>query len=126
MTDWAKTLPRRIGIGAYTFRVQIVPADHPKLCQTGNGERDCDGFTDTEEMRIYLWDGMSVSRVLNVMQHEVSHAINWVNNVFDGSEEETFVENNTNGLVEVQVRNPRYLTWVVRMVRLFKKEISSE
>lgn len=121
--DVFRTLPRRIAIGAYTFRVKLVPAGHEKL---KDEDSDSDGMTVFDEQCIYLCSSLALHRALNVVQHEVSHAINWVNDVSDESTEEEFVTRNTNGLVEVQMRNPRYVRWVNSAIRRFKKESSSD
>ncbi|MBT2321271.1 hypothetical protein J7E62_02720 [Variovorax paradoxus] len=118
--DHYKGLPRRIHVGPTTFRVVVGTAElHP--CLT-----DCCGITVFEEYRIYLHDGMLLQAAVNTVIHEVSHAINWVYGVTDDSTEEQFVTQNSNGLVEVWMRNPRLLNWIVKQLRAMKKEAARD
>lgn len=56
----------------------------------------------------------SPAQAANVVQHEVSHAINYVFGVTDDCTEEQFVERHTNGLMAVYHDNPDFAAWVVR------------
>lgn len=118
--DVYKGLPRRIHVGAYTFRVVIAAAaGHEHL-------EDADGMTVFDELRIYLRAGPNLQLALNTVMHEVTHAINWVYGVTDDSTEEQFTAQHTNGQLEVWMRNPRLLNWKVKQLRRIKKESSRD
>lgn len=116
MSDVYHGLPRRIKVGAYTFRVLIgTPETYSDL-------EGCDGITDFEKFRIYLHENIARQRALNVVQHELTHAINWVYGIDDGAQEEHITTQHTNGLVELQMSNPKVINWIVKTLRLVKKE----
>ena len=116
MSDVFNGLPRRIKVGQYTFRVVISNATaHPDL-------EGCDGITDFEKFRIYLTESLHRQRAINVVQHELTHAINWVYGVDDGAEEETITTQHTNGLIELWVSNPKVFNWFAKSLRAMKRE----
>lgn len=112
------TLPRRVSIGTNTFRIYVVPADHPKL-------EESNGMTYTGVNHIYVsgrQEPDSAVRMLDTVLHELAHAITHTRGVEDGSEEETFVTQHTTGLVELLMRNPRVHTWINRAMKLIRAE----
>lgn len=116
MSDVYHGLPRRIKVGQYTFRVLIgTPATYADL-------EGCDGITDFNKFRIYLHEGIALQRAINVVQHELTHAINWVYGIDDGAEEEHITTQHTNGLIELWMSNPKVVNWFVKNLRLVKKE----
>jgi hypothetical protein len=122
-TDVYRGLPRRIHVGATTFRVVITT---PEAAEGGQYLADADGCCVFDEFRLYLRDDLPLQRAVNVVKHEVTHAINWVYGVDDESTEEQFTTQHTNGELEVWVRNPRLLNWLVKQVRRMKKEASRD
>lgn len=115
MSDVYHGLPRRIKIGQYTFRITVTtPAQHEIL-------DGCDGITDFEAFRIYLHEGIALQRAINVVQHELTHAINWVYGIDDGAQEEHITTQHTNGLIEMWMSNPKVVNWFVKNLRLVKK-----
>lgn len=119
MDDLFKGLPRHIQIGQYTFKLYVVPAADERL-----GERD--GMTYTGLNKVYLREDMDLQTCLNVVVHELTHCINWARDVADPSGEEEFTTQHTYGLVEMLIRNPRYLCWVNKHVRALRKEAASD
>lgn len=116
MSDVFNGLPRRIKVGQYTFRMVVSNSDaSPDL-------DGCDGITDFEKFRIYLDETLHRQRAINVVQHELIHAINWVYGVADGAEEEHITTQVTNGLVELWVSNPKVVNWIVKNLRAMKRE----
>lgn len=116
MSDVFNGLPRRIKVGQYTFRVVISnETDQPDL-------EGCDGITDFAKFRIYLDETLHRQRAVNVVQHELIHAINWVYGVDDGAEEEHITTQVTNGLVELWMSNPKVVNWFVKNLRAMKRE----
>jgi hypothetical protein len=116
MSDVYNGLPRRVKIGQYTFRVLISKhSESPDL-------EHCDGLTDFEKFRIYLDESLPRQRAINVVQHEFTHAINWVYGVDDGAEEEHITTQHTNGLIEMWVSNPKVMNWFVKNLRAMKSE----
>lgn len=116
MSDAFVGLPRRIKVGQYTFRLMVTnPTEQPDL-------ENCDGLTDFNKFHIYLDETMRRQRAINVVQHELIHAINWVYGVNDGAEEEHITTQVTNGLVEMWMSNPKVVNWFVKNLRVMKRE----
>jgi hypothetical protein len=120
MNDVYNGLPRRIKIGQYTFRLLVSnPVESSILT-------DCDGITDFETFRIYLDEKLHRQRAINVVQHELTHAINWVYGIDDGAAEEHITTQHTNGLIELWVSNPKILSWFNKNLRAMKRENSKD
>lgn len=116
--DLFKGLPRRLQIGAYTFRVSVVDQDHEKLA--GN-----EGMTHFDEFRIYLHPKLG-QRALEVVQHEITHCVNWVYGIDDDSTEETFTTQHSKGLTELWMRNPRLWNWFAKTLRQARKDSAKD
>lgn len=117
--DLFRGLPRRFQIGSYTFRIKLVGHEHPKL--EGNN-----GMTYCEDAEIYVFNGLQLVRCLEVVQHELTHAINWVYGVTDESTEEAFTTQHSKGLVELGMKNPKWKTWEARLLRLMRKQATKD
>jgi hypothetical protein len=113
--DVFKGLPRRILIGPYAFRISIVDEGDPVL--DGN-----DGMSVIGKFRIYLPRTLAFQRCAEVVHHEISHCVNWVYGVGDDSSEEHFVTQNSKGVVETRLRNPRLDNWMNKTLRRMRKE----
>jgi hypothetical protein len=120
MSDVYIGLPRKIRVGQYTFRVTVGSEEKYPVLE-GN-----DGVTDFGQFRIYLGDKLHRQRAINVVQHELTHAINWVYGVTDGSEEEHITTQHTNGLIELWVSNPKVFGWFAKSLRTLKRENAQE
>lgn len=118
--DVYKGLPRRVHVGGYTFRVAISTSD---ACEH---LVDADGMCVFSELRIYLRADLDLQLAVNTVQHEVTHAINFVYGVTDDSTEEQFTTQHANGQTEVWLRNPRLMNWQVKQIRRLKKESSRD
>jgi hypothetical protein len=116
MSDVFHGLPRRIKVGQYTFRVLIGT---PEVYADLDG---CDGITDFEKFRITLHEGVALQRAINVVQHELTHAINWVYGIDDGAQEEHITTQHTNGLIELWMSNPKVVNWFVKNLRAVKRQ----
>jgi hypothetical protein len=117
--DSYKGLPRRITVGAFTFRVHIEPETHPELV-------DAFGCCNTNKQLIYLREGQDAALALNTVVHELSHAVNWVYGVEDDSTEEQFTGSHTNGMIDMWMRNPRLFLWIAKLLRQAKKDASHD
>lgn len=119
--DVFKGLPRRLHIGAHTFRVVIT--SHAKGC---DDLKDNFGVTDFEAFTIHLNEDMPPHQALVIVQHEITHCINDVFGVTDKSTEEQFTTQHSKGLVELWLRNPRLYTWMTKTLKRVKKEASRD
>ena len=110
--DIFKGLPRKWKVGSYTFKVEVVPHDHPQL----NHEND--GLTVFQEEVIYLNESMKPMRAAIVALHEAIHTINWVFGVRDGCEEETVTTQVSTGLMSFWQDNQKVMQWINKVRKL--------
>lgn len=115
MNDLYSSLPKRVKVGPYTYRIIPAPAGSPGL-----GENNY-GMTVFDIATIYLDENMDAARLLNTTIHEIGHAINQAYGVVDGVEEETVATQSANGWMQVYIDNPRLLQWIQRAVREVRK-----
>lgn len=101
-------LPRKVHIGAYTFRIHVVRSDHPRLEKRP-------GRTDLSTQEVYI-DRDLVQLAIEIVQHELTHCINWVYGLHDNSREETFTHRHSTGFADLVTRNPKYLVWMIGAV----------
>jgi type I restriction-modification system DNA methylase subunit len=113
-------LPRRIHIGHFTFRIYLRD-------ETGNAIlADAWGNCDCQKAVIDIHKETPAWLAANTVQHEITHAINFVYGITDETTEEQFTTQHTNGLIEVLLKNPRYATWLARQLRAMRKEASHD
>lgn len=109
-------LPSVVKVGAHRLRFSLVTErSRPEIA-------GCNGLIlfDTSEILLNrsFFEQALPQLAANVVQHEVTHAINWVYGVRDGSKEEVFCEQHTNGLIAFLHDNPEYARWLLRVISL--------
>jgi hypothetical protein len=102
-----KTLPRRIKVGAYDWRIKV---------DTGPSEDY--GETDYDKAEITIWPAnhQSPERLVGTVIHELLHVI-YDNEELAGAVgeiEETIVVGFETGLVSLFRDNPKLLNWIKR------------
>lgn len=112
-----RKLPKRVFVGHYEFALKVVDPATPEL-------EGSDGMTYTDRSEIYIASGMSLRRLLNVVQHEVNHVINWSREIADGASEEEFTTKNSDGTTEMWIDNPGLITWQTKVSREIRKQRS--
>lgn len=118
--DVFKGLPRRIHVGPHTYRVVVSTELEDKDLV------DCNGMSYHEDFKILLNENMSSQLAAEIVQHEVSHCVNMVYGVEDGATEEFMVTQHSKGITEVWLRNPRLHNWMVKTIRLIRKESTKD
>jgi hypothetical protein len=93
-----RTLPRKIKVGAYDWRIKIEP-----------GVSEDFGETNYDDAQVTVWpeSHQSPDRVVGTVVHELLHVID------PDLEEETVVKLE-NGLISLLRDNPKLLTWIKR------------
>lgn len=105
-----KTLPRRIKVGAYDWRIKVEP-----------GPSEDYGETDYDKAVITIWPAnhQSPERLVGTVIHELLHVI-YDNEQLAGAgvvstdPEETIVCGFETGLVSLFRDNPKLLNWIKR------------
>lgn len=115
MSDLYATLPKRLKIGPFTYRVEAVASGHELL-----GENNY-GMTVFDKTIIFLDNKMGSDQLLNTLIHEVSHAVHQAYGIADGSDEETIATQSANGWMQVYLDNPKLLQWITRAVKEVRK-----
>lgn len=115
MSDLRATLPKKIKVGSFTFRLELVPTGSPDLGENNYGMTIFDGC------RIVIDDSLALDRLVNTVIHEVNHAVNHSYGVTDGAEEETIATQTANGWMQVMLDNPKLELWLHRAWRELRK-----
>ena len=107
-----RKLPHRIWIGCYEFDMEIVSADDVIL--DGN-----DGMTvfDVGKRKIFIAGNLESRRLLSVVWHEVTHAINWQRGITDSSSEEMVATKHGEAWTQALLDNPKLLTWFKKCLK---------
>lgn len=111
-------LPRKLWIGTYEFPLHLVSPDDQHL---GLGKTDPaderEGMTLTGEavggFGIWIANNIAMRKQLEIMLHEVTHAINWVYDIDDGSDEESIATAHGTAWSQFWLDNPRFERWLV-------------
>lgn len=98
-------LPGHVKVGAFVYRILVVPDDAPEL-------QNADGLTDLNLFRVYVRAGLT-QRAIEIVLHELSHCVAWVYGLPARAAEETFVTLNARGQAELFLRNPELLGWLL-------------
>jgi hypothetical protein len=109
-------LPKQVEVGGYVFPIYVVPRRHSKLggddgCSTYDG-----GFA------IYIADDMSIRKGLDIVLHEVTHAINFANDIDDGVDEETIATKHGPAWAQFLLDNPKFQRWLNSALNRIRKE----
>jgi hypothetical protein len=100
-----RTLPRRIKVGAYDWRIKVDP-----------GPSEDYGETNFDKAEITLWPAnhQSPERLVGTVIHELLHVIHDDKAVQQDAEEEMVVVAFEQGLVSLFRDNPKLLNWIKR------------
>lgn len=114
-------LPKKVEVGTYEFPIQIVSAGDARL------DGDADGITyfgaEGEPARCILIAGrLGPKRTLDVVMHELTHAINWVTGVDDGTTEEGIADAHGRAWVALLLDNPRFVRWLNYVLERLRAE----
>jgi hypothetical protein len=129
-TDLIQKLPKRVFVDQYEFRLKLVEKNAPELAEktgddaTGDPMQDAEGegLTDFQRKTIFLCRDLNLHLFVEVVIHEITHAINWSRDIEDGSSEETFTTRFSPGLVRFLLDNPRMHQWLNRAIREIRKQ----
>jgi hypothetical protein len=100
-----RTLPRRIKVGAYDWRIKVDP-----------GPSEDFGETNYDKAEITIWPAnhQSPERLVGTVIHEALHVIYDDKELATSNEEEAVVVAFETGLVSLFRDNPKLLNWIKR------------
>lgn len=103
-------LPEVAYVGQYEFALAApAPGVYPELVES-------DGVThfESDRRRILVSRALPFKRFVNVLLHELIHAIHWDRGVIDGDLEETVTAHQADGLTDFWIDNPKLADWFAR------------
>lgn len=104
-------LPGKIWVATHEFRLEVVPRSHESLQPAEPGEPDSDGITVFDKQVIFLADDMSTPLELETIWHEITHVVNWVYEIEDGTDEERICDKHGKAWTQFWIANPRFARW---------------
>lgn len=117
-------LPRKVWIGSYEFPVRIVDADDPALKDEAGVASD--GMMDNHEdhRAITISNKLDTRKRLEIVFHELVHAINIVNGITDDLpvEEDEIADKHGLAWSQFYLDNPRFAAWVVYTIARIRKD----
>lgn len=117
-------LPRRVWVGSYEFSMRLVdPTDKMLLDCKGVASSGMSTFDhDGEGYGIWVSEMMALRTRLEIVMHEITHAINFAYDVKNRSAEETIAEKHGHAWSQFWLDNPRFERWFVYTLAAIRKE----
>jgi hypothetical protein len=110
-------LPRKVWVGSHEFAVRTVAAEDPVL-DGEDGDMTTDGTTGVISIAANL-DGR---RRLEIVLHELTHALNWSYEIEDGIDEEDIATKHGRAWTVFWLENPRFESWLVYALAKIRRE----
>lgn len=111
--------PAKVWVGTYEFAIEFLPPDDPALMLRG---RPCDGITDTELQSIAIGAHLDDRKTLEIVWHEITHAISWVFEIEDGAREESIARKHGIAWSQFHLDNPHFVRWYTYLVNRITQE----
>lgn len=113
-------LPKQVEVGSFVFPIHVVPPDHPRL---GGDSDGCTTFSDEEGgYGIYIAATLPLRQGLETVLHEVTHAINYAQDIEGGEDEETITRKHGAAWSQFFLDNPKFQRWLVYVLNRIRKE----
>lgn len=113
-TKHLERLPKGVKVGGYKFAIELAPPTDGDL----EGDYGC---TNTDTFRITLNEGMTFQKIVNVLWHELNHAIDYAYELEDSSSEEDFASKGATGWMALRIDNPSLDRWINRAIVIMRK-----
>jgi hypothetical protein len=113
--------PKKVWVGTFEFPVHFVEGTHEKL---DKGELNGCALFDQPETAIYFCESLPAVKLLEIVWHEFTHAVNYVSDIEDGVEEETICEKHGKAWSQFWIQNPRFARWWLAACIAVRKEQS--
>lgn len=119
-TKVSAALPNKIWVGSYEFPLRVVPAGDPML-------DNADGCTEFDEncRGIKIASNLATRHRLEIVIHEITHAINWSVDLEDGATEEDVATKHGRAWSQFLLDNPRYVAWLTFTLNKIRRERSA-
>jgi len=118
-------IPRKLWVDSYEFPLYLVEPTHKALVD-GDGNASAGmttfGAEGEEPLAIWIDNSLDMRKRLEVVFHEVTHAINHSRGVEDGITEEDLTEHHGLGWSQFWLDNPRFVLWLTYTLSRIRKE----
>lgn len=122
------SLPSKLWVGSYEFALRVVPKGHAGLKADEDDKEPADGMTKAGEEdgdnAIYIASNLDARRRLDVIWHEVTHVINWANDIDEDVkpiEEEEIATKHGAAWTQFLLDNPRFFSWLDYHLKRLRK-----
>lgn len=110
-------LPRKVWVGSHEFAVRLVSQDDLVLAGE-DGDMTTDGTTGV----ISIAADLDARRRLEIVLHELTHALNWSYEIEDGVSEEDIATKHGRAWAVFWLDNPRFESWLAYTLSRIRKE----
>lgn len=106
-------------MGTYEFAFDFAPPEHPELRACG---RHNDGTCDLKRQEITISAALDDRKTLEIVWHEITHAMNWVCGISSRTAEETIARKHGEAWSQFFLDNPKFVRWYTSLVSRIRKE----
>lgn len=113
--------PEKIWVGTFEFPLYFVLPDDRALVVRG---KVSDGVTGVNEDDRGIWisGGLDDRKTLEIVWHEVTHAIDWVYEIDGRTSEENVAARHGVAWSQFMLDNPRFVRWYTGLVSKVRRE----
>lgn len=113
------SLPRCLWVSSYEFALQMVEPENSYL-EGNNGMT----YAEDGDTRIWISSGLGPRKTLEIVFHEVTHAINFAYDIdpTDDISEEDIASKHGIAWSALYMDNPRFQRWVTSVTNRIRKE----
>lgn len=115
LTWYEESLPSQCHVLGTSYHLIVTPHDHPAL-------HGAEGLTDFRTNAIYLQKGLPPLGLLNVLWHELTHAINETGEIENGVKEERIAAWHGQTWPTFFILNPAFSRWWDKVVTSIIKD----
>jgi hypothetical protein len=109
--------PDKVWVGTVEFRIHLVPSSHDKL---DGGETE--GITEMSPPQIHVSKDLSLSAFMETLYHELTHAVDFVSDIEDGTDEESIADKHAKTWSQLWINNPRFQRWWAKACVTVRKD----
>ncbi len=112
--------PKMLWVGGYEYPLAIIEGDDPRL-------EGGDGLTETGEKDRAIWicAHLGTYRTVEIVLHEIVHAINWAYDLcdeMDMAEEEDIATKHGAAWARLYLDNPKFCRWLTSAINRVRVE----
>lgn len=114
--------PAKVWVGTSEFAIEFVPPDNEHLRPSEEDPNGNDGIALFDPNRILIANTLPLSKLADIVHHELTHALNWEEDIEDGEDEEVITQKHGRAWSQFFIINPRYGRWWLSLCVAIRKE----